>query len=388
MSDNPIVLPYTFESTAYSSVSDYDYNSVQFQVASDTDFTNLEFDLIRDYENIFGAHPANAQFVDLHKNIDIFKQELTKTDLNNGKHYIRVRHRDKNIEWSEWSDIVTFTTTGGKNPPPIIKTNKNLYTVGESITTLFSYSEGQTGQWIGLYKEGQTPGKDTPSSKWSYVAGTEGEHSFKDGLTNPGVYYAIIFRDAEYDILAESKLFYVGDIPKITTNKDIYKKNENVKVNIIAAPYLTKDWIGIYNEFDDPGNGPKAVKYLYVGDNNNEYLFENLPVGSFFASYFMGNKYFEPGERAYFEITDDEILADIIQEKDEIVLKIQYDSKNHRLKAFYENNRTESGTIYDLNGKIVKKFSLINSVTIPTNSFSPNIYILCVGNHTEKVLIY
>jgi hypothetical protein len=129
--ESPIELPYTFESSPYATTSGIEYNSVQFQIAASVDFAKLEFDLIRDFENIYGAHPANCQLVDINKDVNIFRQTIDRHQLFNGKHYIRVRHRDKNVEWSEWSEPLMFETT-----------SKKTYALNETTIDTRSFSPG------------------------------------------------------------------------------------------------------------------------------------------------------------------------------------------------------------------------------------------------------
>ncbi len=47
----------------------------------------------------------------------------------------------------------------------------------------------------------------------------------------------------------------------------------------------------------------------------------------------------------------------------------------------------ESGKIYNLNGVVVKQFSFKDFVSIPTNCFNPNVYIVRVGNQIRRILI-
>lgn len=314
LSDSNIELPYTFESTPYSSGSGYEYNSVQFQVAGDADFSNLEFDLIRDYENIFGKHPGNAQFVDIHRDVDIFRQKLNKTDIYNGEHYIHVRHRDRNMEWSEWSDAAFFITSGGSNGSAMITRDQKTYFTGEEVKISYINAFGDENQWIGIYEGGQQPGPSTQSTQWKYISGTEGKTTFQ--MERPGVYFAVIFRDNGYDIIAKSELFYAGSIPGVDTDKIIYQNGENVKVSFHGAPKLKNDWIGIYNDSEVPGSGSASIKWVYVDNvNGSEYIFEGLPAGDYFVSYFIQDKYFEPGERVYFKIADNGTSTDIIEKK-------------------------------------------------------------------------
>jgi uncharacterized protein YjdB len=306
-SDNPIELPYTFESSPYATTSEIDYNSVQFQVAASEDFAKLEFDLIRDFENIYGAHPTNCQLVDINNDVNIFRQTIERYQLFNGKHYIRVRHRDRNTEWSEWSDPLMFETVNGLAGEPEITSSKRTYAVNETLSFSFLNASNQNGQWIGIYKETQTtPEASSPSVQWENASGEAGFVTFNP--TSSGVYYAAIFRDGGYDIIAKTDLFYVGNIPVLSANKTKYETGEAIEIHFSDAPALDKDWIGIYKMGETPGGEITSTAWSYITAAQNNTLSiqsNNLKKGYYFITYLMQERYFEPGERIYIQIGDE-----------------------------------------------------------------------------------
>ncbi|MCC8144996.1 MAG: T9SS type A sorting domain-containing protein [Bacteroidales bacterium] len=304
--NEPIKLPYTFESSSYSSSSEYDYNSVQFQVSETQDFSDLQFDLIRDYENIYGPHPQGGVLTDLNKDVDIFKIELGETELYDGKHYIRVRHRDRNMEWSEWSDPVEFTTHGGKSGPTTLTMTKTSYELDEEIVFTYTNASGLDKQWVGIYKAGQNPA-NVYSTAYKYIEGTEGTVSFT--LSSPDTYYAAIFKDNGYILLAQTETFTVGNvpIPQISTDKTKYEIGEAIKVSLISAPKYEKDWIGIYKVGDTPGAGTPSTAWEYVSTAVDEVVTiesEKLTEGFYFVTYLLQDAYGEPGERVIIQIGD------------------------------------------------------------------------------------
>jgi hypothetical protein len=299
---NTIELPYTFESSPYSTSSEYDYNSVQFQVSAFASFEELEFDLIRDFENIYGAHPANCQLVDLNEDVNIFRQTIEENQLFNGRHYVRVRHRDRNLEWSEWSDPVSFETVNGLNGAPAITSTKRTYATGETLSFSFTNATNLSGQWIGIYREAQTPSANSPSVEWKEASGEAGSVTFT--VASAGVYYAALFKDGGYDAIAQTDLFYIGDIPLLTTDTAKYEEGEAIAIQISNAPKLNNDWIGIYKMGDTPG--PVAsTAWEYVAAAQNDVLTiqsSALRKGYYFITYLMQDLYFEPGERIYIQI--------------------------------------------------------------------------------------
>lgn len=376
-----IELPYTFKSSAYSSQTGYDYNSVQFQVASDATFSDLEFDLIRDYENIYGKHPVGAKFVDLHKDINIFEQTLKKEDLHNGIHFIRVRHRDRNLEWSDWSEPVTFTTVNGIEGDPELELSKEKYLPDEEVSISFKFAPGESGQWIGIFKEGQNPVNGVISTKWDYVSGSEGIITFS---LEPGAYYATLFRDSGYDLLYRTKYFYVGVIPKLETESTVFEKGETIKVKFSNGPGLQKDWIGVYKEGQIPGSSSdQSLAWTYINSTSGECTFNNLPVGDYFVSYFIKEKYYEPAERIYFQVVEP---TSVESEKSPTLVAYQ-DAANRKLNVKYTTNIKESGTLFNLNGMAVKSFSFENYAIISTDDISAGVYILRINNETKKIII-
>ncbi len=315
LTNETIELPYTFQSSPYSTESGYEYNSVQFQVSSSSDFQKLEFDLIRDYENIYGAHPSGCVLTDINKGVDIFKQEIAKNKLYNGNHYIRVRHRDKNAEWSEWSDPVSFTTINGLSGECSLISAKRIYASGENLNFSFSNARNESNQWVGIYKETQTPGSSSPSIIWKYMGGESGTVIFdkstsKFDQVTSGVYYAALFKDGGYEVIAKSGLFYVGIVPYLESDKLKYNVGEAITVGIHNAPKLTNDWIGIYKMGQTPGPSPQpaASAWGYVKnatDNALKIQSASLSKGYYFITYMMQDKYFEPGDRIFIQVGEE-----------------------------------------------------------------------------------
>ncbi len=92
---------------------------------------------------------------------------------------------------------------------PLVRTDKREYVTGEDIVATFASGPAYAKDWIAIYQAGETPG-DPPSTRWSYVDGTEegatgvanGTITFTSGLTTPGSYVAYFLLDDSYTILA------------------------------------------------------------------------------------------------------------------------------------------------------------------------------------------
>ncbi len=119
LADTMILLPHTFEGSAYVSPVGEAYNSTEFQVAGASgNFDNqLIFSLKRDFENFYQIENA-AYFspIDQMAGVNIFQLTVDSTQVFQGKNWIRVRYRDQNLEWSEWSEPMAFYAQNGQVP--------------------------------------------------------------------------------------------------------------------------------------------------------------------------------------------------------------------------------------------------------------------------------
>ena len=95
--------------------------------------------------------------------------------------------------------------------------SKTTYKPSEDIVLTFSGGPGNAKDWVGIYKEGQTPG-DVDSTIWSYVDGTksgdtgksDGVIVFQEGL-EVGSYKAYFLEDDGYNILGSTSFVVTAD---------------------------------------------------------------------------------------------------------------------------------------------------------------------------------
>ncbi len=86
--------------------------SVEYQIIDSTGVSPLVIDSIAHWKNVFGVD-ANNNPVDLNKGINLYQFKLNKANLNSAKNYqFRVRYRDHNLKWSEWSNFKRFSLLG------------------------------------------------------------------------------------------------------------------------------------------------------------------------------------------------------------------------------------------------------------------------------------
>lgn len=105
---------------------------------------------------------------------------------------------------------------------PLVRANQRLYTAGQAIEITFINGPANPKDWVGIYKEDQTPG-GPPSTLWAYVDGTQsgntgrdsGTITFATGLAEPGTYVAYFLLNDDYDILARES--FVVQAPAAVT---------------------------------------------------------------------------------------------------------------------------------------------------------------------------
>ena len=299
-----VELPYSFISSPYATNSEQPYNSTEFQVASSTSFSSVGIDLIRDYEDWYGKGTDVWETVDANKNIDIFSFTPQAKSLTNGTWYVRVRHRDRALNWSKWSDPVSFVVINGSTGTPSLKLNKNAFQPNEKIAVDYQNGPGNTTDWVGLYKKGQTPGGGTPSTRWAYVSSS----SLKAGtlnftLSSSGEYYAAFLENDGYHEIAPRVYFYVGRVPLVSMAKSEFKLTDKVDITVKSAPANATDWLGIYKIAQEPKD-VTATAYKYITADSATYSFANLPKGYYFARYFLNNGYTNIGDDVFFSVGD------------------------------------------------------------------------------------
>lgn len=315
--EEEIELPYTFRSSEYKTTTDEKLNTVQYQFSTTPEFTTISLNVVRDVENLYGSTKSPLYLpIDLNHNVDITEYTLPGMGLSNGTYYVRVRYRDENMEWSDWSDSKTFKVIGSVVSEPVISMEKNVYDLNSEIE--ISYSNAPVGKdaWIGVYRKSEKPGTGagtTVSYRWAYTSASAGSVKFKIDETNE--YYAVLFADGGYDEITERIPFYFGPVPELSIEKDTYEEGEDIKVKFSNAPALKDDWIGIYRMGEVPGTADLSDSWDYTSQSTEGemVLDKDLPEGYYFVNYFTRGGYFEPRERIMFAIGDS--ISDVSLDK-------------------------------------------------------------------------
>ncbi|WP_163836206.1 purple acid phosphatase family protein [Spartinivicinus ruber] len=295
----PIKLPYVFRSSLFSTIELETINSTQFQIATDAGFKALKVDKIRDFENIYGDTGApNYVPVDINAEVDILSWTIPEKGLPNGNYFIRVRHRDKNIQWSDWSKVKTFKVIESTDGETTISLNKNKYRSSEKVSITYKNGYGNEKDWIGIYKNDQKPGS-VSSTQWTYAKSASGEVIF-NGLPD-GEYFAGFFESDGYKEIADRTYFYVGPVVELKLPKSKWNEGETVTVNWSGASGNHKDWIGIYHIDEEPGEQVSS-KWHYASSSSSTLSFKGLTKGDYFICFFSNDGYFELSDRLKFSI--------------------------------------------------------------------------------------
>jgi len=107
-----------FQGSVYSG-GDEEMNSSQFQITPNAGiYTNCIVDVKRDFENIFGdSGPPAWTPVDRNNGVDITRLVIDGLahGFNDGRtYYWRIRYRNKNLQWSDWSEEARFIASNIK----------------------------------------------------------------------------------------------------------------------------------------------------------------------------------------------------------------------------------------------------------------------------------
>jgi hypothetical protein len=126
---NAVELPFILGASSYSGT--YSLMSSQFQITtSQGNYDSPELNVKRDFEDIYGKPQAPNYFpIDLNEGIDLTYSLITETSIT-GQVWARVRYRDKNLQWSDWSEEKSFIITepnSVSNDEPVLISEYKLY---------------------------------------------------------------------------------------------------------------------------------------------------------------------------------------------------------------------------------------------------------------------
>jgi hypothetical protein len=299
-------LPLTIAASAFNSTSGEKLNSTEYQIASERTFSVVEKTSYRHYEDLFGkvigANPDTT--ADQNLNVDITKYTAATGSLPNGWHYVRVRYRDRNQNWSAWSTIDSFKVYNSVVVNPRLALDSVQYQRNSTIKVTWTNGKTNAKDWIGIYKKGQNPGSSgVTSTTWKYTNGAaNGTMTFTLGTTDE--YYVAYFENDGYSEISPRVAFYNGPTPALSTTASAYPVNTTVPVSFSNAPGLSKDWIGVYKIGMTPGPAQAAIKWAYTTGTTGTVNISGLGKGYYYATYMLRDQYLEAAPRTFFAVGD------------------------------------------------------------------------------------
>ena len=98
----------TFNTSAISADS---LMTVKIQITGRVDFSKTIIDTMVNWKNIYGVD-VDYNPIDLNSGLDLTKLSFSSARFNATKlYYYRVKYRDHNLKWSDWSNITSFNVT-------------------------------------------------------------------------------------------------------------------------------------------------------------------------------------------------------------------------------------------------------------------------------------
>jgi hypothetical protein len=178
---------------------------------------------------------------------------------------------------------------GGENLPlPALDLDDHSYRSGDPIVATFAGGPGNPTDWIGLYREADTPGAPSVQAvTWFYTNNAQVAHGqsgpasgqviFDEGSGPiwplPGGSYRAFFLCCDgYTVLAGPVSFRVSgpggeepSSPTLTIDKTTYASGETIVATFGNGPGNATDWIGIYGIAHTPGVEP-ATTWFYTNN--------------------------------------------------------------------------------------------------------------------------
>ena len=227
---------------------------------------------------------------------------------------------------------------------------------------------------------------DAPSAAWQYVTTTNGTKTFNN--LPKGYYYAQYYIQDSNNAIGEKVFFKVGDlVTELWIDSPLYSIGEQINASWTDAPGIVKDWLGIYNEGDDPNIDP-LISYQYfngVAEGSAMITSTNMPTtaGNYFIVMFTNDSYEEVSNRVSFEMLDP-LNTEAFNIDNGIKLYPNPSTKNNQtfIQCDYPIDAIE---LFDLNGKLLYKTNNINNnkYSLITQDLEKGVYIIKI--HSRKL---
>lgn len=127
---------------------------------------------------------------------DVPKISVTDADWTTGAVGVRSFYSD-----AKWDRVVV------RRIAPTITLSQTAVHANETFTVTYGNGPGLPTDWIGIYRDGDTPGVQ-PSQTWSYTSEKSGTMNFS--LPEAGTYFVAFFTADGYSELAQRKYLEIG----------------------------------------------------------------------------------------------------------------------------------------------------------------------------------
>lgn len=298
---NIVALPFILHSSPFASAAATEgLNSTQFQVSVDAAFSSLLIDSIRDVENLYGDTGApNYEPVNVNAAVNVLDYTIAQNTLPDSRYFARVRHRDSNAVWSEWSPAYEFRVTGSSAAGTELTLSKFVYAPGEDIQVSYQRPPTASADWIGFFRDGESPA-DTPPTSRQYAKGGAGTRIFKMDLAH-GLWFAGFFGNNGTTEIAPRVPFFVGTPVDLTLDQAAYDEGQNAVISWSNAPGGAEDSIAIYLVGENPASAT-AARVIPARSPHGTRTVTNLPKGFYYATFLVGGTTYELSPRSGFAI--------------------------------------------------------------------------------------
>jgi hypothetical protein len=298
---NNVTLPYVLHSSAFSSAAITEVlNSTQFQVSVDVAFSSLLIDRIRDVENLYGDTGApNYEPVNVNAAVNVLDYTIAPNSLPDSRYYARVRHRDSNAVWSAWSPAYEFNVSGSAAAGTSLSLAKSVYAPGEDIQVSYQRPPSASADWIGFFRDGESPANTLPTSR-QHATGGAGTRIFKMDLFT-GLWFAGFFGNNGTSEIAPRVPFFVGTTVELASDQTSYGEGASPTISWSNAPGGAQDRIAIFLVGESPASATPAL-VLPARSSNGTRVIAGLAKGFYYATFLVGGTTYELSTRAGFAI--------------------------------------------------------------------------------------
>lgn len=410
-----IDLPHVFMSSEYE--GEEAFNSTEFQFAgADADFDLPILRVKRDFENLYQSTGAPLyEPIDQNMGMNIFNLMIDADQLPKGTNYVRVRHRDQSMHWSEWSNPVEFDALNGYEKIPIAYFPFNGNVDDESNNGKdFSGGALVNGQYLedmergpviefdddGLLtiQSGANPGdglptqrmtvaawvkvenadewggfvgqiQDTGSDESGWVLGTRFQ-KFSMALASVGngqLTYLQAPEDFELDTWYHLVSTYDGGVLKLFINGELVATS-TAQSGDIEYPDEGFFVIGSYRDDNENWGHDGALDEVTIWN----VALTDQEVSEYYDSFFPTN---------ISEVENDELQVQVLPNPSSGIFKIDIQNSKHARLTF---------TLSDRSGKeVFRDKGLVQSepIEMDFSHLPKGTYFLSVGNHHESTVV-